>query len=125
MIGYGYGIGAAHSVQFSLVVNYNLRTGKELQLAEIFKRNSNYLNLISNYCIRELSDQGSQLLFKEHLDPRSENFESWSVTHIGIRFNFDSCKISPCAEGKQEVEIPFITLEQLLNPTILKLVPFS
>lgn len=117
-IGYSYGIGAAHSVQYSFVMNYDLGSGKELKLADLFKPRSKYLEFISRYCMNELSkgtDQGS-VIFKDALAPITENYDSWNVTRDGIRFNFDACKVFGCAGGKQTVEIPFAALKEILNP---------
>ena len=118
-IGYSYGIGAAHSVQYSFVMNYDLGSGKELKLADLFKPRSKYLEFISRYCIHELSkgtDHGSDFIFTDALAPIAENYESWNVTGDGIRFNFDACKVFGCAKGEQKVEIPFAALKEILNP---------
>jgi hypothetical protein len=117
-IGYSYGIGAAHSVQYSFVMNYDLTFRKELKLSDVFKRQSKYMEFISRYCMDKLSKGPGYLLdsmFRESLAPISKNFESWNITPGGIRFNFDACNVYSCAEGKQEVEIPFAVLEPWLN----------
>lgn len=117
-VSYSYGIGAAHSVQYSLVVNYHLVLRKPLKLSELFKRHSKYLAFISRYCMDELSKgpgHAAEFMFKEALAPVAENFESWNITRDGIRFNFDACKVFSCAGGEQAVEIPFTALEQFLD----------
>ena len=111
---YSYGIGAAHSVQYSFVVNYDLSLRKELELSDIFNPRSKYLEFISLYCGNQLSRQ-SDFIFKEALAPRAENFDSWNVTPDGIRFNFDACRVFGCASGEQTVVIPFADLKQVLN----------
>lgn len=119
-VGYSYGIGAAHSVQYSFVINYDLVLRKQLKLSDLFKRHSKYLEFISGYCMDELSkgpeEASDDFMFKEALAPIGENYDSWNFTRDGIRFNFDACKVFSCAEGKQEVEIPFAALKQWLNP---------
>jgi hypothetical protein len=112
--GYSYGIGATHSVQFSLVVNYDLSLRKELELSDIFNPRSKYLEFISLYCFNRLSKE-SDFIFEEALAPRAENFESWNLTADGIRFNFDACRVFSCARGEQTVVIPFADLKQVLN----------
>ncbi|HEY9501100.1 MAG TPA: DUF3298 domain-containing protein, partial [Pyrinomonadaceae bacterium] len=107
--GYSYGLGAAHTVQYSFVINYDLVAHEELGLARLFKPGSKYLEFISRYCRNRLSiaaDRG--LEFRK--DP-----ESWNITRDGIRFNFDACELSGCADGQQEVEIPFTDLKEILN----------
>jgi peptidoglycan-N-acetylmuramic acid deacetylase PdaC-like protein len=79
---YSYGIGAAHSVQYSFVMNYDLSSRKQLKLSDLFKRHSKYLEFISRYCIGKLSKGPDYVLdsvFQESL-PLSKNFESWNIT---------------------------------------------
>lgn len=107
--GYSYGIGAAHSVQYSFVVNYDLTARKELRLARLFKPGSKYLGFISRYCRNSLpiaAESGLEFL----KDP-----QNWNITRDGIRFNFDACELSGCADGQQEVEIPFTDMKEILN----------
>ena len=107
--GYSYGIGAAHGSQFSFVINYDLKAGKELKLARLFKPGSNYLEFISRYCGDALSLNRDQLLdFTK--DP-----ESWDITHEGLRFHFDHCKFFACSEGYKKVEIPFAAMKEILD----------
>lgn len=113
-IGYEYSIGAAHSTQYSFVINYDLVAGKELRLGHLFKPRSNYLERISRYCNYRLSLDTTQALDFTR-DP-----ESWNITPNGLRINFDHCTIFPCAEGSHEVEIPFASLNEILK-TELKL----
>jgi hypothetical protein len=112
--GYSYGIGAAHSVQYSFSLNYDLTLRKELKLHDLFKPRSKYLEFISHYCITELSKK-PEALFENALKPKAENFESWNITREGISFNFDECKVFACASDEQVVVIPFDALKQLLN----------
>ena len=118
-MGYSYGVGAAHAVQESEAVNYDLTSGRQLSLSDLFKPGSKYLKFISDYCTEELTRgiEGAEP-WKDALAPVAKNFESWHVTTSGISFNFDACKVFPCAEGEQAVEIPFSELKPLLNPGI-------
>ena len=123
---YSYGIGAAHGVQHSVVVNYDLVSRKELKLAELFKPGSRYLEFISRYCKEEFTRQGhGETLFPEAPAPVSSNFESWNVTSTGIRFNFDACTIFGCSTGQTEVEIPFSDLKPMLSARALSILPIS
>lgn len=118
--GYSYGVGAAHAVQESESLNYDLASGSELKLADLFKSGSKYLEFISDYCIDELSATAGvpDRLNKGRLAPLAKNFENWHITSGGISFNFDACEIFACAEGDQSVEIPFSDLKSLFAPGI-------
>ncbi len=117
---YSYGIGAAHSVQQSFTVNYDLKSRQWLRLSSLFKPGAKYLQFISDYCIGKLSKDHqwaiSDPTFKKELDPTARNYESWNITKQGIRFNFDACKIDGCAAGKKELEISLNELKQILRP---------
>jgi len=118
--GYSYGVGAAHAVQESESLNYDLASGSELKLADLFKSGSKYLEFISEYCIEQLSATAGvpDRLNKGRLAPAAKNFENWHITTGGISFNFDACEIFACAEGDQSVEIPFSDLRPLFAPGI-------
>ena len=117
---YSYGIGAAHSVQQSFTVNFDLSSEEPIQLAGLFKPNAKHLQFISDYCIRDLSKDHQYAMsdptFKDELAPKLENYESWNLTKEGLRFNFDACKIDGCAAGKVEVKIAFDALKEKLKP---------
>lgn len=117
-IGYSYGIGAAHAVQESVSVNYDLTSGRQLKLADLFKPGSNYLEFISERCLDELSTDDRPAPMKGSLTPSAKNFESWHITPSGITFSFDACEVFACAEGDQAVEIPFGDMKHLLNTGI-------
>ena len=114
--GEGYGIGAAHAVQYSRVVNYDLSSHRLLKLSDVFKPGSKYLKFISQYCIDQLSrGEHGNYLSKDNLAPVASNFESWNLTKDGIRFNFDECRLLSCADGEQTVEIPFTALREMMS----------
>jgi len=105
-----YVIGDPHSSIQSHVINYDLKSHRELRLADLFKPRSKYLEFIARYCTDELK------LF-EPIPPKAEEFGSWNVTEKGIQFNFDPCDVSGCSDGQLEVTIPFNTLKPFLKPT--------
>lgn len=105
---FSYGIGAAHSVQTSHVINYDLIAHKELKLSDIFSSRTQYLEFIASYCTDELSKHGS--LFMEKLPAKAAMFENWNMYNYGISFTFDACELMGCADGKQQVDIPLTVL---------------
>lgn len=114
--GESYGIGAAHAVQYSFVVNYDFASNRLLKLSDVFKPGSKYLKFISEYCIDQLSrGEHGKYLSKDKLAPVASNFESWNMTKEGIRINFDECRLLSCADGEQTVEIPFTALREMMS----------
>ena len=113
--GFSYGIGAAHAVQYSFVVNYDLKSNRQVKLSDIFRPGSKYLEFISKFCKQQLSQtKDGEGLWMAELAPAAHNFESWNMTHDGIRFNFAACKLFGCASGKQTVLVPFTALRPMM-----------
>lgn len=117
-IGYSYIGSDQHQIQESFTVNYDLTSGKHLNLSDIFKPDSRYLAFISRYSINELSRGSDRKLNLDALEPASQNFDFWQITTNGIRFNFHPCKVTECSEGELFVHIPYTDLKAMLNPDI-------
>jgi hypothetical protein len=77
------GAGAAHSNFNSLAMNYDLKAGKVLGLADLFKDDSNFLKVISDYCIRSLAKQNVSDGGSEAPD------RQWRITRAGMLFAAD------------------------------------
>jgi Deacetylase PdaC len=106
---FDYGIGAGHSVQMSYVMNYDLKLHRELKLPDLFNPHTKYLEFIADYCTREMK-------LIEPLEPKATTFPTWNLTRDGIRFNFDACTVTGCADGARKVIIPFSALTSFLKP---------
>ncbi len=116
-----YEQGAAHPNHFSVVLNYDLRNGKQLKLADLFKPGAKYLPTISSYCIAELKKQAKDkgLLedqIQEGAAPLAKNFESWTISKRGLGVTFDAYQVGPYAVGPQFVLVPYSALKDLIKP---------
>src|SRR6185369_1198464 len=126
LISVGYSIGsyyqgAAHPNTVSDVVNYDLKNGKPLKLADLFKPGAKYLQAIANYCIADLKKQGKDKgLLDEEIQngaaPNAKNYQSWTITKKGLGINFDAYQVGPYAAGPQYVLVPYSSLKDLINP---------
>ena len=108
--------GAAHPNNSSVVINYDLKNGKQLKLADLFKPGAKFLQVISAYCIPELRKKG---LPGEQLEtgaaPSAKNFQSWNITKRGLGINFDAYQVASYADGPQYVLVPYSSLKDLIN----------
>jgi len=112
-----YSDGAAHPGLNSITLNYDLGQGKELALADLFLPNSNYLELLSTYCIAELSKQPFfDSSFSTGAQPTPENYRNWNITPDGLMITFDEYQVAPYAAGPQTVVVPYRELQALINP---------
>lgn len=112
-----YSDGAAHPGLNSITLNYDLGRGKELTLANLFLPNSNYLEVISNYCVAELSMQPFfDSSFSNGAGPTLENYRNWNITSNGLVITFAEYQVAPYAAGPQKVVVPYTELQTLINP---------
>jgi len=111
--------GGAHPNHYSFTVNFDLAAGKKIELADLFKPNSNYLKVISDYSIKKLKEQREDMTDDEWLatgaSAKAENFKSWSIKKTGILINFDPYQVAAYAAGPQEVFIPYSELKSVLR----------
>lgn len=112
--------GAAHPLHNTFAFNYNLNAGKELNLADLFKPNSGYLNLISKYSINDLKKQLGENADMEWIGkgagPSEENFKSWTVSRKGLEIMFDQYQVASYADGPHEVVVPYSVLRSAIDP---------
>jgi len=112
-----YSDGAAHPGLYSITLNYDLGQGRELALGDLFLPNSNYLDVIANYCIGELSKQpGFEGPFAEGAKPTTENYKNWNITPDGLLITFDTYQVAPGASGPIQVLVPYAQLQEVIDP---------
>ena len=112
--------GAAHPNTFSEVVNYDLKNGKELKLADLFKPGAKYLQVLASYCIADLKKQKDRKLLDEEIEKGAsadaKNYQNWTITRKGLGIQFDTYRVGPYAVGPQFVLVPYSNLKDLINP---------
>ena len=113
--------GAAHPNTFTEVINYDLKNGKQLKLADLFKPGAKYLPAIANYCIADLKKQAKdKSLEASEIESgaaaNAKNYRSWTITRKGLGINFDAYQVGPYAAGPQLVVVPYANLKDLINP---------
>jgi Protein of unknown function (DUF3298)/Deacetylase PdaC len=112
--------GAAHPNHATIVLNYDLKAGRALRLADLFEPGSPYLKVISDYCMAKLkgdSDLGSDdEWIKEGASPKAANYRSWLVKKDGLEITFDAYQVASYAAGPQYVTVPFDALKKIVRP---------
>lgn len=121
----GYYAGAAHPNSYTDVINFDLRNGKQLRLADLFKPGSKYLQVLANYCLEDLKKQSKKKGEDGMLDddwiqrgagPEVNNYRSWTITKTGLGITFDSYQVGPYAAGPQFVFVPYAALKDIIKP---------
>ena len=113
--------GAAHPNSYSDVINYDLKNGKELKLADLFKPGAKFLPVLATYSIGDLKKQAQDKgLLDDQIEsgasPSAKNYQSWNISRKGLGINFDAYQVGPYAAGPQFVMVPYSTLKDLINP---------
>jgi hypothetical protein len=117
--------GAAHPNGYSEVVNFDLKNGKLLKLADLFKPGTKYLQALSAYCVADLKKQSKAKGEAGMLDdssitngaaPALKNYHSWTIKKQGLGVEFDPYQVGPYAAGAQSVVIPYSAIKDLINP---------
>lgn len=112
-----YYAGAANTSETNMALNYDLSQGKELALSDLFISNSNYLELISDYCVNSLTNQfGTDGFFADGAKPTLENYSNWNVRSDGVLITFEKYQVAPGAAGSPEVLVPYNELESAIEP---------
>lgn len=113
----GYSAGAAHPYHYTRTFNYQLSTGQELTLDQLFLPGADYLKVIADYCRAELQQRlGSDVFFAEGADPKPENYHNWNLSSQGLIITFDEYQVAPYAAGPQMIPIPYAVLKEIIDP---------
>jgi Protein of unknown function (DUF3298) len=137
-----YYSGAAHPNTQTRTLNFRLHPSFELNLRDIFKESSNYLDVLSRYCITDLSKQKAQRWYDpkqqtEQMEdqqdnwilsgagPEYRNFECFSLMKNGMVIHFDPYSVGSHAEGKYEVFIPAYELKSIVQEETIDLLSWT
>ncbi len=115
-----YYTGGAHGITLSNPLNYDMKESKIIELKDIFKNDSDYLNKLSDYCREDLSKQLQNMdavpdeIFKEGTAPVYENYSNFVILQNDIVIIFGQYQIAPYAAGMFGVRIPYEELASYL-----------
>jgi len=122
----GYDGSSAHGGQRASVINYDLTTGKEIQLKDLFKKDSKYLQTISDFYLNDLA---SRFEGNDNIPgwpqpqigaaPEENNFTNFVLTKDDLVILFNPYQVAPGAYGIQEIKIPYANLSNIINQKVL------
>ncbi|HSQ23157.1 MAG TPA: RsiV family protein [Pyrinomonadaceae bacterium] len=118
-----YERGAAHGNHLTQVLNYDVKKGKKLALADLFIDKSKYLTVIANYCMKELKERSKKedsMIFADQIEsgagPHADNYRAWSITKKGLWITFDPYQVAAYAAGPQYILVPYSALKDIIRP---------
>ena len=102
--------GGAHGANYFKALNYDLKNKKEIQLANLFLGQPDYLQNISIYCITDLKRQIKNLTGDDGgawieigAGPNAENFSVFLINADSIAFYFPQYQVAAYALGDFKV----------------------
>lgn len=115
--------GGAHPNSDTFTVTYDLKAGRELKLADLFKPGSKYLARIADYCLNDLKGRKdpesgenmglAQDIFEDGAKPTAENYRNWNVTRKGLLITFPPYQVAAYAYGPHQVIVPWPQLKDI------------
>ena len=109
--------GGAHPNYYTETLNFDVKSGKEIKLTDLFQSNSNYLKIISDYSIADLKTRLGEMSDDEWIGKGAgadaENYMSWNLTKKGLMISFDPYQVAAYAAGMQTVIIPYSKLAEV------------
>lgn len=120
--------GAAHPNNYNTTLNYNLDSGVEIGITDLFKTGSSFLDDLSKLAIIDLQNQykkggleSTGEMIAEGASPKLENFSKFTLSHDSLNIIFDPYQVGPYAAGTRVVRIPYSEIGDKLDPEFKKL----
>jgi hypothetical protein len=110
---------SAHPSHSTITLNYDFNTTKNIELKNIFKNDSKYLNVLSEACRRYLQLQvtnPNEKWIKQGTEPIAANFKKFYLTHDAFNVIFDEYTVDCYAGGPHTVPVSYSALIDFINP---------
>jgi len=111
--------GGAHGNTYFVSSNYRIKDGesKLLKLSELFKKDSDYVKALSEYCIKDLGKQGASWVVNGEIKSLKEDeIGPFALSPRGIQFAFAPYAVGPYSQGAYFVTIDYSHLKNVINP---------
>ncbi len=110
----------AHPNAFYRTFTFDLSTGAELKIADLFVPRSEYLTRLSAIAEFELAKSLGETAdidyIRQGVTPDALNFQSFAVEGDNLLLVFPPYQVAPYSAGTQEVSIPLSQLAEILKP---------
>ncbi|MGL5712291.1 MAG: DUF3298 and DUF4163 domain-containing protein, partial [Paraclostridium sp.] len=113
--------GGAHGLTTIKSFNYDVSTGKEIKLKDLFKENSNYKEVINKHISEEISKNPSVYFVGEEGFKGISDIQTFYIDDEGLVIYFSLYDIAPYSTGIPTFTITWDEIiDYLENPTIAK-----
>jgi hypothetical protein len=115
--GYHYPFGAAHGMPYQVYVHINLKTGRIYELKDLFKKNSDYVRVLSDIIgkqIEEEDKQGFTYYFPEQYKGIQPD-QPFYITEDALAIYFEPYEIAAFAAGFPTFKIPYEDIIKIID----------
>lgn len=115
----GYSTPSAHGYHYPVTFNFDMKAGRKLELKDLFKPGSRYLEALSRACVEDLDRQfspGYATRGGVRPEAKADSFRSWVFTPDGLVLIFDEYQLVSYSEGEPKVLITFDRLREIMRP---------
>lgn len=106
-----YVVGAAHPNATHRTFNFNFKTGEPMAIAELFKKNADFVKPLNAYIAKQLRST-THKSEKEMVADNEINYANWNITKDGLLVTMDEF---PHVLGLVQVLVPYATLKKYLD----------
>ncbi|MBN1868157.1 DUF3298 domain-containing protein [Candidatus Sumerlaeota bacterium] len=111
--------GGVHGYSTTAVVNFDLSSGKSLELGDLFLSDADCLQRIAARCVDVLEKRFAAngiVFFREGAEPTAHNYRRWGIRNDCLVVFFDPYDVNCWADGPQEVDTPLRDLGDIIAP---------
>ncbi|MGO4886626.1 WG repeat-containing protein [Anaerobacillus sp. MEB173] len=115
--GYNYPFGAAHGMPYQTYVHIDLKTGKIYELEDLFKANSDYVNVLSDIIEKQINDEAEKGFTYYFPDQYKgiQHDQPFYITEDGLAIYFQPYEIAAYAAGFPTFIIPYDKIIDLID----------
>ena len=108
--------GGAHPAQIYKTFVFDTQSGQFLTLKDIFKPDTAYLKILSDYALPEITKRniGDRDWNQTGTAPTAQNYQYFWLADDGLHLLFPNYQVASYAEGPQEVVVPYSALDDSL-----------
>lgn len=116
--------GAAHPNNYTNVFNYSVSENKMITLSNLFKPNSNYLNVLETQATPPLKAKLEKEnyyfaeMFNPGVTPTAQNYQNFLLDKNNLVIIFDYYQVAPYVVGTTNINIPYSNIQNILNPNL-------
>lgn len=109
--------GGAHGMPEFRNFLFDVKTGREYELKDLFITDSGWLESISDYCLKELKkrDKLETYWYPDGAAPKEKNYKIFCLENKNLVITFPPYQVAPYSEGPLEVKIPYERIKKFIK----------